>query len=175
MRTRCPSCGSAVPAPRGAIAVGRVLEMIGSLLILVAFFMPWFEVQRLIMTGEFLNDFLASTRDLRQFLPGFAGGPAEVTQLRVLVLLFPACGAAAALLAVVGAVAPRAGRILDAGAAIAGLVALAALAIGVTRLPAGAIVHVGLWLIGAGGAAILAGAGLDAAMERAPGPSRQSL
>ena len=171
MLTRCPRCGSV----RGTIAIGRVLEIIGGLAILAAFFMPWFEVQRLIMTGEFLNDFLAGTRDLRQFLPGFAGGPAEVTQLRALVLLFPACGAAAALLAWIGAVAPRAGRVFDAGAAIAGLVAIVALAIGVTRLPTGALLHVGLWLIGAGGVAVLLGAGLDAVLERAPGPSNQDL
>ena len=172
MREQCPACGAPVPAARGTIAVGRVLALVGGLAIVAAFFMPWFEVQRLIMTGQFLNDFLAGTTDLRQFLPGFTSGPGQVAQLRALVLLFPVCGALATLMAVLGATLPRARRPIDAVLVLAGLVALAALAAGLTQLPAGARVHVGLWLIGAGGAAILLGVALERVLTRPPDPPR---
>ncbi len=142
------------------------MALVGALAVVAAFFMPWFDVQRLLMSGQFLNEFLAGTRDLRQFLPTFAGGPGEVTLLRALVLLFPACGVVAAALVLLGACLRRDRWIVDTLLALVAVVILAALGAGVTQLPVGATPQIGLGLMGAGGVAILAGLALEIALDR---------
>jgi hypothetical protein len=163
----CPACGASIH-PRGRLScvpIARVVAFIGGLALLAAYFMPWFGSQGVILTGAFLDQLLGSTTDLRRLLPGAAGGPLEVQLLRALVDLFPIAGGLAALLSLLVTLQPAwrlAGNIL---VAACGLLALVALGGGVSRLPPGATWEVGLWLIGAGGLAILGGVGLDA---RAP-------
>jgi hypothetical protein len=144
-----------LPAP-------RVVSLIGGLALVAAFYMPWFASQGVILTGAFLDQLLGSTTDLRRLLPSAAGGPLEVQLLRALVDLFPIVGALASILSCLLILRPawrRAGNLLLGACACVALVALAG---GVLRLPAGATLEVGLWLIGLGGLAILAGVGLDA-------------
>ena len=144
------------------LPVARVLALVGGLALVAAYFMPWFGTQGLILTGAFLSQLLGSTTDLRRLAPGMLGGPLEVQGLRVLVAFFPACGALAALLMVVGA--PRAAlrRPTDVVAGICGVLALVALVLGASRLPPGSTWEVGLWLIGLGGVAIIGGVVWDA-------------
>jgi len=144
------------------VPLARVVSLIGGLALVAAYFMPWFGTQGLILTGAFLDQLLGSTSDLRRLLPGSAGGPLEVQLLRALVDLFPVVGALAAILSLLLVVRPAwrlAGNVLLVACACVALVALAG---GISRLPAGATLEVGLWLVGLGGLAILAGAGLDA-------------
>jgi len=141
--------------------IPRVVTMIGGLALVAAYFMPWFGSQGIILTGAFLDQLLGSTNDLRRLLPGSAGGPLEVQLLRALVDLFPIAGGLATILTLVLWLRPAfrlAGNIL---LGACGSLALVALVGGVSRLPPGATWEVGLWLIGAGGLAILAGVGLD--------------
>jgi hypothetical protein len=138
-----------------------VISLIGGLAVVAAYFMPWFGTQGLILPGDFLARFLGSTGDLRRFLPGASGGSGEVLALRGLVYLFPTCGALAALLTSVACTRPAAGRVIGLGLAASGLVPLLALGIGLTRLPAGASLEVGLGLIGVGSLAVLLGLGLE--------------
>ena len=158
----CPACGLRVARRPGlSLPLGRVISLIGGLALVAAYFMPWFGTQGLILTGDFLTRFLGNTVDLRRFLPGASGGPVEVLALRGLVYLFPACGVLAALLTIVAGTRPAAGRAIGLGLAASGLVPLLALGIGVTRLPAGSSLEVGLGLIGAGSLAVLLGLGLE--------------
>lgn len=160
MSGACPACGLRVARWSG-LPLGRVISLIGGLAVIAAYFMPWFGTQGLILTGDFLTRFLGSSVDLRRFLPGASGGSGEVLALRGLVYLFPTCGALAALLTIAACTRSTAGRAIGLGLAASGLVPLLALGIGVTRLPAGASLEVGLGLIGAGSLAVLLGLGLD--------------
>src|ERR1700730_10073567 len=135
--------------------IARVVSFIGGLALVAAYFMPWFGTQGLILTGAFLDQLLGSTTDLRRLLPGSAGGPLEVQLLRGLVDLFPAVGGLATILSL-GLVLRPSWRLAGNVVLVAcGGVALVALAGGVLRLPAGATLEVGLWLIGVGGLVIL--------------------
>lgn len=154
------------PAAAYYLPLGRVLALIGGLTLVGAYFMPWFGTQGLILTGHYLDQLLAGTSDLRRFLPGAAGGETEVRLLRALVLLFPSCGALATLLTVAAQLRPAFGRRLGPPLVLVGLVPLVALLGGLTRLPPGATLEIGLWLIGAGGAAVLVGLALDARLAR---------
>src|SRR5258708_6403388 len=85
-----PSPARPVSGP--AMPLGRVIALIGAMALLAAYAMPWFSVsvgngQGITLSGLFLGRFLAGADDLRRFMPGARGGPAEVQQLRLLVLL----------------------------------------------------------------------------------------
>lgn len=156
----CPACGARL-ARRYGLPLGRVISLIGGLAVVAAYFMPWFGTQGLILTGDFLARFLGGTGDLRRFLPGASGGSGEVLALRGLVYLFPTCGLLAALLTVGASAWAGTGRVIAFGLAASGLLPLLALGIGVTRLPAGSSLEVGLGLIGVGSLAVLLGLGLE--------------
>ena len=145
--------------------LGRVLALIGALAIVAAYAMPWLGVQvgnqGISLSGQFLGRFLASTNDLGRFMPGATGGPAEVQQLRALVFLFPAAGALATLLVLLG-IFLRRRRLVDLLVGLVALVPLAALFVGLSRLPPGTNPEIGLWVIGGGAAAAMLGALLDA-------------
>ena len=151
------------------LPLGRVVALVGGVVLLSAYAMPWFGVsvggQGVLLSGQFLGRFLSGTNDLSRVLPGAAGGPTEVRLLLGLVYLFPACGLLAALVA--GATAPRARRARwNAVLLLAGLVPMAALGVGLGQLPPGASPELGLWVIGAGALAILFGALLDGLSDR---------
>ena len=150
--------------------LGRVVALIGGLALVAAYFMPWFGTQGIVLTGAFLGQFLGSTNALRRFLPGSSGGQAEVQLLRALVYLFPASGALAALLTILGTLRLSLRALSNVLLAIAGLVPLIALILGLSRLPPGASREVGLWLIGAGAIAIVIGAALDTVLAKSRGP-----
>jgi hypothetical protein len=161
------SCNSVVSHLLAYSAVGpylrlsRVLALIGGLGLIAAFFMPWFSSQGLLLSGQFLHSFLsnASAADLRRFLP--SSTPQEVTLLRLLVDLFPVCGALAFVFALLGGLV-HAGRTLsDVLLALSGAVPLVAWAVGITRLPPGAALESGLWLIAFASVAIVVGAVLE--------------
>jgi hypothetical protein len=145
--------------------IARVLALLGGLALVAAYAMPWFGVsmggQGVVLSGQFLGRFLSSATDLRQFMPGAAGGPSEVRMLLGLVYLFPAVGALAAVLALLPWRRP-----VDAGLLLVGVVPLVALAIGLGRLPPGARPETGLWVIGIGGIAVVVGALLDLVLPR---------
>jgi hypothetical protein len=143
-----------------------VLALVGGLGLVAAFLMPWFSTQGLLLSGQFLHNFLgnASATDLRRFLP--TSSPTEVTLLRGLVDLFPACGAIAAALSLAGGVLRRSPLALDVIAGLTGLVALVAWAIGITQLPPGAAPEIGLWLMGASSIAVIGGTLLDRMLTR---------
>src|SRR5713101_8577632 len=84
------------------LSLPRVLALVGGLLLVSAFFMPWFSSQGLLLSGQFLHHFLRNPGDLRRFLPGSSGSPAEAQLLRALVDLFPACGVIAFITALTG-------------------------------------------------------------------------
>jgi hypothetical protein len=138
-----------------------VLALVGGLALVGAFFMPWFGSQGLLLSGQFLHNFLnsASPSDLRRFLP--ASSPTEVQLLRALVDLFPVCGTVAAGSALIGGLTRSASPLWNAGLALSGLLSLVAWAIGLTRLPPGSTFEVGLWLMGLGSIAVLSGLALD--------------
>ena len=69
--------------------------------------MPWFSTQQLLLSGQFLHQFLANPGDLRRFLPGSSGDPAEAQLLRGLVDLFPVCGSLAILATLAGGLQNR--------------------------------------------------------------------
>jgi hypothetical protein len=156
------------PPPRRGVpslSLPRVLALVGGLGLIAAFFMPWFSAQNLLLSGQFLHQFLANPGDLRRFLPGSSGTPAEAQMLRALVDLFPVCGGVAAVATLVGGLTPLrlpANFVLG----LAGVVPLVGWAGGITRLPPGANAEVGLWLIAIGSVAVLAGLGLDLALSR---------
>jgi hypothetical protein len=87
--------------------------------------------------------------------------------LRILVDLFPAFGALAAVTALVGGLTERS-SMLNALTAICGFVPLLAWAIGVTRLPPGATPEVGLALIASGSLAVLIGLAIELAVRPSP-------
>jgi len=149
-----------------SVPLSRVLALIGGLTLVAAFFMPWFASQGLLLSGQFLHTFLtnASPADLRRFLP--ASSPTEVQLLRVLVDLFPICGAVAAVAALVGSLYPPSRLLLNIVLGVSGLVPLLAWAGGVTRLPPGSTPEIGLWLIAAGSVAVLVGLGLELAFRQ---------
>jgi hypothetical protein len=142
-----------------SLSLPRVLALVGGLALVAAFFMPWFSSQNLLLSGQFLHQFLGNPGDLRRFLPGASGAPGEAQVLRALVDFFPVCGAIAAAAALVGGI--RRNVVADVVLGLGGLLPLVAWAIGVSRLPPGANAEVGLWLIVSGALAILAGLGLD--------------
>ncbi len=145
----------------------RALALIGGLALVATFFMPWFASQGLLLSGQFLHTFLASSSpaEVQRFVPG--SSPAEVQALRLLVDLFPACGALAAMLCLVSLMLRDRGRaIVDALVAATGVVALVAWLGGVTRLPPGARWEVGLWLIAAAAVAVVLGAALELVAAR---------
>jgi len=139
------------------LSLSRVLALVGGLGLVAAFFMPWFSSQGLLLSGQFLHNFLgnAAAADLRRFLP--TSTATEVQLLRLLVDLFPMAGALAAVAALSGGLASAARTPSNVVLAAAGSVTLAAWALGVTRLPPGANAETGLYVIAAGGFAILAG------------------
>jgi hypothetical protein len=152
-----------------AMPVGRVASLVGAVLLIAAYAMPWFAVDAggnsITLSGQFLGRFLASTNDLRRFMPGAAGGPAEVAQLRALVLLFPAAGGLALLTSLATAWWRRRTP-ADALLVILGTVPLAALAVGLGQLPAGARPEIGLWVIGGGAMLVVLGALTDWVLDR---------
>jgi hypothetical protein len=156
------------PSARGAapcLSLPRVLALVGGLGLIAAFFMPWFSAQNLLLSGQFLHQFLANPGDLRRFLPGSSGTAAEAQMLRTLVDLFPVCGGVATLAALIGGLTPwrwPANLVLG----LAGAIPLVGWAGGITRLPPGANAEVGLWLIAASSVAVLAGLSLDVAFGR---------
>ncbi|HEY3080111.1 MAG TPA: hypothetical protein VGM69_09410 [Chloroflexota bacterium] len=154
--------------------LGRVVALVGGFALLAAYAMPWFGVsvsgQGVLLSGQFLGRFLSGTNDLSRVMPGAAGGPNEVRLLLGLVYLFPACGALAALVAAATAWRARRAR-WNALLLLTGVVPLAALAIGLGRLPPGASPELGLWVIGAGALAVVLGALLDGLSDRRPAAS----
>lgn len=153
----------AVSVDAGAVPslpVGTVLTLIGGLTLVAAFWMPWlgiqFGAQGALLSGDVLGRLLGGTTDLRQFIPGSSGNPAEAQALRALIFLFPTAGALAALLAIVEGWLGRR-RPLTILIVIVGLVPLLGLLGGLTRLPPNASRELGLWLNGAGSAAVVLG------------------
>ena len=139
------------------ISLAHVLALVGGLGLVAAFFMPWFSSQGLLLSGQFLHSFLASSNpaDLRRFLPN--SSPTEVQLLRLLVDAFPTAGAIAALAALASGLVPQARALANVVLGATGLIALAGWAGGITRLPAGANAETGLYLIAASALAILVG------------------
>jgi hypothetical protein len=144
-----------------SLSLPRVLALVGGIGILTAFFMPWFSSQNLLLSGQFLHIFLSNPGDLRRFLPGSSGSPAEAQLLRALVDLFPACGVLAIVAALAGGLWRAARRPSNVALGASGSVPLVGWALGVSRLPPGANAEIGLWLIVSGSLAVLAGLGLD--------------
>ena len=138
-----------------------MLALVGGLGLVGAFFMPWFGTQGLLLSGAFLNEFLSGTTDLRRLVPGASGNPGEAQLLRGLVDLFPACGALGALLALVAGLRRRSAPAWGVVLAVLGGVPLAALIVGLGRLPPGSSLEVGLWTIGLGGACLCLGGLLE--------------
>src|SRR5919204_5105389 len=155
-----------------SLHLSRVLGLVGGLGLLAAFYMPWFSSQGLLLSGHFLHTFLtsASAADLRRFLP--SSSPSEIQLLRVLVDLFPVCGALAAVAALVGGLSTRATHVLNLLLAASGLVPLLAWAGGTTRLPPGSSPESGLWLISVGSIAVLVSALLEFLAGRRAGSRR---
>jgi hypothetical protein len=143
-----------------SLPLGTVLALIGGLALVTAFWMPWIGIQvgaqGALLSGEVLGRILSGTADLRQFVPGSSGDPMEARLLRGLVYLFPVSGLIASGLALLEGWLGRR-RWLAALVVIVGLVPLAGLLIGLTRLPPTTSREVGLWLIGAGSAAVVLG------------------
>jgi hypothetical protein len=168
MNPASPSDGRP-PRPNPAIPIGRAIALIGGLAIVAAYAMPWFGVamsgQGIVLSGQFLGRFLAGTDDLRRFMPGATGGAAEVQMLRGLVYVFPASGLLAAVVAAATAWS-RFRRPSDVALVLLGLVPLAALAIGLSRLPPGSSIEIGVWTIGGGTIAVIVGAALDWSLGR---------
>jgi hypothetical protein len=139
-----------------------VLALIGGLGLIAAFFMPWFASQGLLLSGQFLNDFLASANaaDMQRFMPGTTLNEARL--LRGLVDLFAACGACAALASVLLSVGVRwLQRLLRILLIASGATPIVAWAIGIGRLPANATFQIGLWLIAIAALTVLIGGSLE--------------
>src|SRR5690242_17916378 len=137
--------------------MSRVLSLVGGLGLVAAFFMPWFSSQGLLLSGQFMHNFLASTNptDLRRFLPN--SSPTEVQLLRLLVDAFPTYGALAALAALACGFTRRERLPANIVLGGTGLIALAGWAGGITRLPSGANAETGLYVIAVGALSILLG------------------
>jgi hypothetical protein len=155
----CPTCGrplngyAAVPS----FPVGTVLALAGGVALVMAYWVPWFSSQGLLLSGSFLGRFLGNPADVQRFMPALAGNPSEVQLLRGLIYLFPTFGVIAIVLAVLHGSMPAGRRLLSILLTVSGLVPLVALAIGLTRLPPGAATEIGIWQLGLGAAAILIG------------------
>jgi hypothetical protein len=150
----------------GYLSLPRVLALVGGCGLVAAFFMPWFSTQQLLLSGQFLHLFLANPGDLRRFLPGSSGDPAEAQLLRGLVDLFPVCGGVAILTTLAGGLQNRWHVALNAVLGLSGGVPFIAWAVGIGRLPPGAAAEVGLWLIALSSAAVLVGLGLEVWLKR---------
>ncbi len=123
--------------------------------------MPWFSSQGLLLSGQFLHQFLSNPGDLRRFLPGSSGSAGEAQLLRALVDLFPACGAVAFVAALAGGLRRGWRRATNVALGIGGVVPLVGWAIGITRLPPGANPEIGLWVIACASAGVLVGLAVD--------------
>jgi hypothetical protein len=139
------------------LSLPRVVALVGGCGLVAAFFMPWFSTQQLLLSGQFLHQFLANPGDLRRFLPGSSGDPAEAQLLRGLVDLFPVCGGVAILATLAGGLQNRWRSPLNVALGLSGGVPFIAWAVGIGRLPPGAAAEVGLWLIALSSAAVLVG------------------
>jgi hypothetical protein len=148
------------------LSLPRVLALVGGLSLVGAFFMPWFSTQNLLLSGQFLHQFLANPGDLRRFLPGSSGDPAEAQLLRGLVDLFPVCGGVAIVTTLAGGLQNRWRLPLNAVLGLTGGVPLIAWAVGIGRLPPGAAAEVGLWLIALSSTAVLVGLLLELQISR---------
>ena len=168
MDERYPELSTTTPSTtRGpGLPIGSVVSLVGGLALVAAFFMPWFAIQGLLLSGDFLARFLGNPSQLRQFAPQLAGNPSELQLLRGVVYLFPIAGLVAAPLALLGGLLPRRSLWLDLALGASGLIPLVALLGGVTRLPPGSALEVGMWTLGVGAAAIAAGPWLDRALTR---------
>lgn len=147
----------------------RVLALVGGLGLVSAFFMPWFSTQNLLLSGQFLHQFLGNPGDLRRFVPGSSGSPVEAQALRALVDLFPACGTIAVVTTLVGGLTRRGHRAANLVLGVSGAIPLVGWALGIMRLPPGAAPEVGLWVIALGSAAVLLGLGLALRAEHISG------
>ena len=156
--------------PALLLPVGSVLSLVGGLALLAAFYMPWFAIQGLLLSGDFIARFLGNPAQLRQFAPALAGSPGDVQLLRILVDLFPLFGLLAAVLALVHGLWRRRPGWLSIFLTLSGLIPLVALLGGVTQLPPGSTAEVGLWTLGVGSAAILAGPWVDRLLARRARP-----
>ncbi len=152
--------------PAWSLPIGSVLSLIGGLGLLAAFYMPWFAIQGLLLSGDFLARFLGNPAQLRQFAPALAGNPSDVQLLRAVVYLFPLFGGLGTILALVHGLWLRRPGWLAIVLTLSGLVPLVALVGGVTRLPPGSSPEVGLWTLGLGSALVMAGPWLDRLLTR---------
>src|SRR5579859_55179 len=139
------------------LSLPRVLALAGGLGLVGAFFMPWFSTQNLLLSGQFLHEFLANPGDLSRFLAGSSGSPAEAPLLRALVDLFPVCGAVAVGATLVGGLVHGWRRPANVVLGVSGLLPLVGWAAGISRLPVGSSPQIGLWLIFGGSLAMLIG------------------
>ena len=146
------------------LSLPRVLSLIAGLAILAAFPMPWFSTQGLLLSGQFLDTFLARPADLGRFLPGVSLN--EARALKVLVDGFPVCGGVIALSALVGGVARPTVSVADAALAVAAIAPFVGWAVGVGRLPPGSAPEIGLWMIPLGSLAAVCGLALDRLLSR---------
>jgi hypothetical protein len=148
---------------------GTVLALVGGLALIAAFWMPWMGIQAgtqgVLLSGNVLGGLLSRTSDLRQFVPGSSGNPLEAQALRALVYLFPSCGALAAALALLEGWLRRR-RMLGVLLGIVGLVPLVGVVGGLSFLPPNASREIGLWVIGAGSAAVVLGPVVNGLMAR---------
>ena len=141
-----------------------MIALVGGLGLVASYWMPWFSLSdprgSLSLSGSFLWSFLSSTTDLGRVVPGLSSSPGEVQLLRFAVVAAPLSGFFVTLLAASGIQLrfrwPGTALLL-----IFGGLPLLCLAVGTQRLPPGARPEIGLWLIGAGGFAALAGALLE--------------
>jgi hypothetical protein len=149
-----------------SLSLPRVLSLVGGLGLVAAFFMPWFSTQGLLLSGQFLHNFLvaAGPADLQRFLPGST--PTEAQLLRWLVDFFPVAGALAAAAALFGGLAMALWMPSNIVLGVVGALSLVAWAIGLSQLPAGARPEIGLWLIGAGAAFAILGLVLELVARR---------
>ncbi len=157
-----------------SLSLARVLGLVGGLSLVAAFFMPWFGSQGLLLSGQFLHTFLgsASAADLRRFLPN--SSPSEVQLLRLLVDVFPVCGAIGAAVVLLGGLVASWRVPTNVLWALSGIVPLVGWLGGVTRLPAGSTFEVGLWLIAGGSLAVLLALALELTVQRTGTPSTYS-
>ncbi|GAC1317229.1 MAG: hypothetical protein NVSMB2_10740 [Chloroflexota bacterium] len=146
------------------LSLPRVLSVVAGLALLAAFPMPWFSTQGLLLSGQFLDNFLAHPADLGQFLPGVSVD--EARALKVLVDAFPVCGAGIALSALVGGLARPVARGADAFLALAALVPFVGWAVGVGRLPPGSAPEIGLWSMPLSSVAAMCGLVLERLVSR---------
>jgi hypothetical protein len=150
-----------------SVSLVRVAALVAGLSLVEAFFMPWFGSQGLLLSGQFLHNFLtgASPSELRRFLPNSSSS--EVQLLRMLVDLFPMCGAVAAAAVLLGGLSFSARRLANIVWGLSGLIPLVAWAVGIGRLPAGSTLEIGLWLIGGSALIVILGLVLELWASRA--------